>query len=402
MKPFTALLGASAGAHAADQLAVAALPLTATLALKAGPETLGLLIAIQSAAWPLVSLPAGAWIDRYPRRRLLIAALGLGLVSAATAVVATLLDSTALLGVAAFAGAAGTAIYVMIAIAMLPSLVAASDLSRANSRLELARAGASLVAPFLAGLLAQYLSPNWGWALAAAGAALAIACALSLPTAPAPGGTADRPRILAAIREGAAFVVCHDLLRGLSLCSIAGNFALFALLAIWAPLALGPLGLNPASMGLAQSANGIGFVVGALAGPFAARALSPAVTLVLGPASATFAAVLFLVGPQVDGFLCAATGYFLIGFTWMLWQICQITVRQLVTPASLLGRVNATAQTAIYGTRPLGALAGGMVAAHAGLDSALWMVAVSCLVATMMIVFSPLARLRTLPSPVAA
>jgi hypothetical protein len=35
----------------------------------------------------------------------------------------------------------------------------------------------------------------------------------------------------------------------------------------------------------------------------------------------------------------------------MLWLICQITVRQLVTPAPLMGRVNATVQTAIYGVR---------------------------------------------------
>ena len=64
MKPFTALFGAAAGTHAADQLALATLPLTATLVLGAGPDILGLLVAIQSAAWLLVTLPAGAWADR--------------------------------------------------------------------------------------------------------------------------------------------------------------------------------------------------------------------------------------------------------------------------------------------------------------------------------------------------
>ena len=79
MKPFTALLGAAAGTHAADQLALATLPLTATLVLGAGPGILGLLVAAQSAAWLLVTLPAGAWVDRMPRRTLLIVGLGLGL-----------------------------------------------------------------------------------------------------------------------------------------------------------------------------------------------------------------------------------------------------------------------------------------------------------------------------------
>ena len=58
MKPFHALLGASAGTHAADQLALATLPLTATLLLDAGPGLVGLLVALQGAAWLTISLPA--------------------------------------------------------------------------------------------------------------------------------------------------------------------------------------------------------------------------------------------------------------------------------------------------------------------------------------------------------
>ena len=86
----------------------------------------------------------------------------------------------------------------------------------------------------------------------------------------------------------------------------------------------------------------------------------------------------------------------------MLWLICQTTVRQLVTPAPLLGRVNATVQTAIYGVRPLGALAGGIVAAQAGLQAALLLIAAAFVLSTLVIVLSPLARLRALPEPVCA
>src|SRR5689334_3570313 len=98
MKPFTALLGVAAGTHTADQLALATLPLTATLMLGAGPDTLGLLVAAQSAAWLLVSLPAGAWVDRLPRRRLLIVALSLGLAASIAAVIAAATGITFLLG----------------------------------------------------------------------------------------------------------------------------------------------------------------------------------------------------------------------------------------------------------------------------------------------------------------
>jgi predicted MFS family arabinose efflux permease len=332
----------------------------------AGPDLLGLLVAAQSAAWLLVSLPAGAWIDRLPRRRMLIVALALGLSASIVAVAAAATGQVLLLGLAAIAGASGTVVYVLTSVSLLPGLVAAGDLPRSNARLELARAIVSLAAPFVAGLLAQHLSPTWGYALAALGAALALVCVLALPPGTAPTTGAERPTLASAIRLGTAFVVRNELLRGISLCAIFWNFAFFALLAVWAPLALGPLGLDPAHMGLAQSTYGAGLILGALAAPFCARRLPPFMTLIFGPAVSVVAAVLFLAAPSGNGFGLAAAGYFLVGFGPMLWLICQTTVRQLVTPSALMGRVNATVQTAIYGVRPLGALAGGLVAAQAG------------------------------------
>ena len=398
MKPFTALLGVSAGTHAADQLALATLPLTATLILGAGPDVLGLLVAAQSAAWLLVSLPAGAWVDRAPRRRLLIVALGLGLLASIAAVIAAATGIAVLLGVAAFAGASGTVVFVLTSVSLLPSLVRADDLPRSNARLELTRAVVSLAAPFIAGLLAQHLSPTWGYALAAFGAALALVCALALPKGVAPNSQANRPSLFQAIRTGAEFVARHELLRGISLCAICWNFAFFALLAIWAPLALGPLHLDPAHMGLAQSAYGAGMILGALVAPISSRQLPPFATLIFGPAVSVVAALLFLTAPSGHGFLLSAAGHFLVGFGPILWLICQTTVRQLVTPTPLMGRVNATVQTAIYGVRPLGALAGGLVAAQAGLQSALILVAVAFALSTLVIVLSPLARLRVMPA----
>jgi len=407
MKPFTALLGASAGTHAADQLALASLPLTASLVLGAGPDLIGGLVAAQSAAWLLVTLPAGAWADAMSRRRLLVLGLLLGLAGALAAIAAAVAGGVTLLGLAAFAAASGTVIYVLTAIALLPGLVAAADLPRANARLELARAVVSLAAPVVAGGLAQALSPTWGYGLAAAGAAIALAFILALPRGPAPVAPAARPSMAQAIGTGARFVWRHDLLRGISLCAVFWNFGFFALLAIWAPLALDALRLEPARLGLAQSGYGAGLVLGALAAPAVARHLPPRVVLLFGPAVSVAAAGLFLAAlarpaSPDGGFAAAAAGHFLVGFGPMLWLVCQTTLRQLVTPAPLLGRVNATVQVAIYGVRPLGALAGGVVAAQAGLGAALGLVAAAFALSTLVIVLSPLGRLRALPRPVAA
>lgn len=400
MKPFTALFGASAGTHAADQLALATLPLTATLVLGAGPDLVGLLVAAQSAAWLVVTLPAGAWADRMPRRTLLIVGLTLGLTASIIAVLAAAIGITGLLGLAAFAGAAGTVVYVLTSQSLLPSLVPAAELSSSNARLELARAAVSLGAPFVAGLLAQHLSPTWGYALAAAGAAVALGCILALPKAAAPTAGERPASMITAIGTGARFVMQHDLLRGISLCAIFWNFAFFALLAVWVPVAFGLLNLAPASMGLAQAAYGLGLILGALVAPISSRHLPPLVPLIFGPSVSVVAAVLFLLAPSGNGLVLAAIGYFLVGFGPILWLICQTTVRQLVTPASLLGRVNATVQMAIYGVRPVGALAGGVLAAQAGLEASLVMIAIAFVLSALVILVSPLARLRSLPAPV--
>jgi MFS family permease len=389
MKPFHALLGAASGTHAADQLALATLPLTATLVFGAGPGLVGLMVAVQSAAWLLVSLPAGAWVDRMRRHRLLKIALGCALAASVAAVGAAILNEPIALAAAAFGGAAGTVIYTLTAVSLLPVLVPASDLPRANARLELARACMSLAAPVVAGLLAQHLSPTWGYGLAALGAALALTCVTTLPKTEAASVPADRASFAASIEAGARFVLRHELLRGIGLCAIFWNFGFFGLLAIWAPLALGPFELSPAEVGLALSAVGAGQILGALSAPYATRALPPLVTLIFGPAVSLAGILLIVRAP--------ALSFFLIGFGPMLWLICQTTLRQLVTPTHLMGRVNATIQTAIYGVRPLGALAAGTLAAWAGVEAALGLVALSFALSTLVIVFSPLARLRRMP-----
>src|SRR5258707_885698 len=85
-----------------------------------GDAGLGLLVAAQSAAWLLLSLPAGAWVDRMPRRTLLIVALGLGLAASIFAVAAAAAGIVSLLGVAAFVGASGTVVYVLTSVSLLP------------------------------------------------------------------------------------------------------------------------------------------------------------------------------------------------------------------------------------------------------------------------------------------
>lgn len=394
--PFTRLLATAGLVQAADQIALAALPVTAVLVLGAGPGLVGALVAAQTAAWLIVSLPAGVVVDRMPRRTVLLAALTLSLAGALAALAAAAFAQVALLGAAAFLAAAGTVTFVLVQIGLVAEIVAPAGLPRANARIELMRALASTAAPFLVGFLATRLSPLAGFPLAALLALAALLCAAGLRFEGRPR-PALKPPVLAAIAEGAGFVAADPLLRAIGLCAVFWNFAFVALLAVFVPFALTRLGTDAAGAGLAQGINGLGMIAGAAAAPFVFARVQPRAVLLFGPVSSALGAVLMALSPSFGGLATAALAFGLIGFGPMLWLVMQTSVRQMVTPPALMGRVTATIQVAIYGVRPLGALAGGGVAAIFGLEAALGLVAAAFTASALVSLASPLARLAAMP-----
>ncbi|MBU0725278.1 MAG: MFS transporter [Alphaproteobacteria bacterium] len=389
-------------AHGADQLALAALPLVAALALKADAALIGLLVAAQSAAWLVVSLPAGAMIDRLPKRRLLVTAQLLAAFAFALAALAAASGFPAALGASVFLGAAGTVIFVLAGFAAVPGLASPADLPRVNARLELARAVATLAAPVLAGAAAQAGLPALALAGASLAALLAATTARRLPPLPPVPSATPRPALGPAIAEGAGFVLRHPLLRAIAACAITWNIAFFMLAACFIPFALNRLGLSAGEAGIALGGYGVGLLLGALAAPHLVRRWTPGVMLTLGPALSVLAGLALVAGPQVPGLALPILAHFLIGFGPMLWQVSQTSLRQIVTPPALLGRVGATMQVAVFGVRPLGALAGGAIATGFGLDAAMIAAALGFALSTLVILLSPLVRLKRMPDAVTA
>jgi predicted MFS family arabinose efflux permease len=386
---FLPLLAVAGGLHAADQLLLAALPLAALLLLGAGPETVGLLLAAQGAAWLVLSLPAGLLVDRRPRRGLLLLAGLAGAAGAGLALLGALAGLRAALGAGAFLAASGTVLLVLTAGAAVPAIAGRGGLATANARLELARAVVTLGAPPLAGLLASAGLVALAFALAALAALLAAAAAQLLPPLPAPA--AARRRLAEELREGAAFVLREPLLRGIGLCAIAWNCGFFALLAGFVPLALGRLALGPAGLGLAQAGYGAGLLLGAALAPRLIAAAGPGAILLAGPALSLAAPLLLLAAPP-GGLALPLAAQYLLGFGPMLWLVCQTGLRQVVTPPALLGRVGAALQVAIYGVRPLGALAGGALAAAAGPEAAILLAALAFALSVAVVPLTGLAR----------
>ena len=160
--------------------------------------------------------------------------------------------------------------------------------------------------------------------------------------------------------EGAAFVFHHALLRPVFVTQFIFNTASFLILAVFVPYAVRHLGLSAQRRRITLAMFGVGMVVGALLATRIMRRLPFGTVMALGPVTGFAAAVVMALTTSLPSPLLAGLSFFLLGAGPILWVISTTTLRQSVTPPSLLGRVSAI-NIMSYGARPLGAGLGALV-----------------------------------------
>jgi predicted MFS family arabinose efflux permease len=185
------------------------------------------------------------------------------------------------------------------------------------------------------------------------------------------------------------------LLLPISLCSLFWNFAFSALLVVMVPLITDVYRVDPGTFGIALSAFGLAAIAGSWTAGRSSRFVSPNLILLFGPGSSVLAVLSLFFVRDLAPVLSIYAAFFVLGFGPSMWMIVQNSVRQIVTPAALLGRVNAVIQTAIYGIRPLGALVGGAVVGATSPRTGLTLVAVAYALSFLAAAFS---RLRAVTS----
>jgi MFS family permease len=396
---FRRLAWSSLAAQSSEQLALAAAPLIAVLALGAGAAETGWLHAAQTLPFLLLAMPAGVLADRFSRRGLMIVAEAL---RAAVLLAILLLAGTGRLGLASlaalgFLGAAGTVAQGVAAPALLPGLVPRAGLAAANRWLELGRSGAFTAGPALGGALIGWIgaSPAYGVAIGLSLLSAGLLAGMVEPPRPAPA----RRQLGRELREGVGFVLSHALLRPILVTAVVFNTAWFILLAAYVPHAVHHLGLTAAGVGVTLGLFGAGMMAGALAAPVLAARIPLGGLIAIGPCVAALAALLMLGTLALPSAALAGAAMFLFGAGPILWTINTTTLRQAVTPGAMLGRVSAVVLTATYGARPLGAAIGALLAARYGMGACLAASAAGFLVQAGVILASPARRLRTLPQP---
>lgn len=385
-------------AQSADQVALAATPMVAVLALGAGAGSTGLLTAAQTLPFLLLSFPAGVIADRTARRSLMAMAETVRCVALLSLPLLIALDwlPVPVLALIGFLAATGTVAFSVAAPALVPALVPRQDYAAANGRLELARSTAFAAGPALAGAVVAWLGASPTFLLAAA---LSAAAATLLIGIPEPQRPAQPPRhIIADLKEGAGFVWGHRWLRPILLTAVAWNIAWFILQAAFVPYAVHRLGLSATGVGVTLAVYGIGMVAGALLASRITASMSFGNAVAFGPLVSVAAIVAMVATLQWPSGFLAGLSFFLFGAGPIVWVISSTTLRQAVTPEALLGRVSALFMTANTGARPIGAALGGLIGAGYGAEACIVVAAIGFLIQAAIILRSPIPSLARLPA----
>jgi MFS family permease len=351
----------------ADGVVKIALPLVAIRFTRSPVLIAGLAFAV-TLPWLLFALHAGALADRLDRRRAMLGANCARATLLALVVVAVALGAGSIWALYAVALSVGVAetIYDTSAQSIMPQVVGRDQLPRANGRLYAAELAANeFIGPPLAGFLTAagvivaFAAPAGLWAIAIA--------ALLLVRGDFKVERTSRSTIRADIAEGLRFLWHNTLLRTLAVMVGLFNVATSATSAIIVLFAVGPksaMGLSAQLFGLLLATTAAGSVLGSLAAEQAIKLIGRARALLVSLLSG----VLFLGVPALTANpVIIGVAFFVGGVGIVFWNVVTVSFRQRITPDRLLGRVNSCYRLVAWGTMPLGAAAGGLLAQALGL-----------------------------------
>jgi MFS family permease len=341
----------------------AAVPLLAVL-ITDDPRLISVVTAATYLPWLLFSLLAGAIVDRHDRVFLMWSsqAVQAVLVAGIAVLAATGRIGIAGLAVMAFGLGACEVVFGNAAQAILPDVVPAELLHKANGhQYTITELGQMFLGPPIGGLLFG-LAVALPFGMDAASFALSAVLLATLPRRRPDRAT--MPSIRVAIAEGLRWLTRHRLLRTMALllgvnafCYQLGNVTLVL-------LATQVLHLSAGGYGLLLGAAAIGSVLGGLVGAGIVNTIGefPALLIALGGNVVVFIAIGLSPDAVVLCALLAANGFLIT-----TWNIITVSLRQSAVPTDLLGRVNSVYRFLGWGLAPLGALVGGLVAAQFGL-----------------------------------
>jgi MFS family permease len=399
-----------------NAMAVVGVPLVAVIVLHASTFVVGVLTAAGWLPWLIIGLPAGAWVDRLPARRVMIGCDVISAVLYGSVPVAAWAGvlSTGLVVAVQLLGGAASVLFMTAYQVYLPSLVRPDELIEGNTKMQGSASAAAFGGPSLAGLVAQLTGASAAVLCNAVSFVVSAVCLLGARPQGRPGpaaarraglrrtrvrGTAvGRAGLRREIADGLLLVLRDRFLRQLSVFWAVANLALTGYAALLVVFLIRVVGLTPGTVGLLAAVPGVGGILGALLTGRVTARLGTARALVLSTLCAVpFGLLIPLTGPgprlafYVVGSLVAYTGI-------AVGNIIIAAFRQSYSPPGMCGRVTATMRFLIFGTSPAGALLGGSLGAWLGVRDALWLLLGAATLSGTLLLTRTLTARRDLPA----
>lgn len=392
-------------ADAVGALGLAVMPVVVDVlvvtVLEASEAEVGLVRAAQFLPYLLVGLVAGAYVDRWRRRPVLVVtnlAQGLLLLAVPGLFVLGHLTVTTL-ALVLFAAGAFAVFTAAAEQSYLPDLVPRHLLVPANARVGQSNTVAQTSGPVVGGALVAAVGAPLALAVSSLCRFAAAALVLRVRQPEPPPERGDDLRLWRTVRDGLGFIYRHRTLAPLAMSTHIWFVANSTAWTVFALLALRELGLSAAVYGMALSLAGVGGLVGALLAPAVGRRLGEGVVIVLSRllCAASWAVVVLApaTGPGWVPVVVICSAQVLYGFSLGVEDPNEMGYWQAATPRALLGRVNATRRSANRTAAVIGALLGGTLAGVIGYRASLGLAVVLFLVAVLVAGAFPLLRART-------
>ena len=390
-----------------SQITVLALPLVAANTLQASPSEMGTLGFAQYIPWLLIGMFAGVWVDHLRRRPLMIVAdLGRG-------ILLSLIPLAALLGrlqiwylyVIGFLVGIGNVFFEVAYYAYLPTLVTREELVEGNSKLTASVSASEIAGPGLGGVLTQAITAPLAIIFDALSFFVSAGTLIRIrkPELP-PSPSRQNFTLWRDAWEGLRLVTRHRLLRSFVGCSLTGNIAIDAHLAVYILYLTRELGVTPATLGLIYALGGAGGVLGAavvgrLNGRFG-MGRTIVISQLFHGLCLTALPLAALLG-DTRAIVMIASVHFIWGLTASIYTVPAISLRQAITPNHWQGRIAASTRVLTFGVSPLGFLIGGWLGEWIGLWPTLLIAGLALLSSNLWLVLSPLPKVQdveTLPN----
>jgi MFS family permease len=389
-----------------SQVSQLAIPWLAAVELHASPLAFSLLGVLGFLPFILFALPAGVWVDRLRRRQILI--VGDSARAALLALIPILWAAGVLqiwhLLVLEFVIGIFTVFFDVAYQSYLPALIEREHLIDGNSKLQLTVSVAQIGGPTLSGTLIAAITAPYAIVVDAVSFAISSVFMIGMKhreNLPRQDAAEPRPHMWPQVKEGLAWVVGNRNLRAIAGCTGTSNFCSGLMFSIVILYMVRVLHLSSIQAGAVFAVGSAGSIAGALLANRLGKKFGVGSAIVFMAVIFSFGGLAYPLAPKSFPLPMLMAGQLLFGFSAVAYNILQVSYRQAITPERLQGRMNAAMRWIVWGTIPLGTLAGGAIAQATSLHTAIWVGAVLGTPTFLWVLLSPLRSIKEMPEPVA-